>query len=163
MVEMLIVHPIIVEYLLPLVLIFTLIFAILEKTNLLGEDKRQINAIIGGVIGLLLVATPYARNIVIGLMPFLAVIAVILLVLMLLMAFVRNTTDGDPLNKYLKGFVGTAIVIALVFMLLLLSGFGAPLYQYFFDNAFGKQVFLSILMILVLAGAVIAVIRGGGS
>ena len=162
MVELLLIHPVIVNYLLPLILVFTLIFAILEKTQLLGDGKRQINAIIASVVGLILVATPYPRFIIIGLMPFLAVVAVVLLVLMLLLAFVKNTTDGDPLGK-LKGWVGAVIIIALIIVLLLLSGYGAPLYNYFAYTETGRAIFMSVVMILILAGAIVAVIRGSSS
>ena len=47
-------HVVFAEYILPWVLVFVLIFAILEKSNLLGEGKRQVNAIVGAVCGLIL-------------------------------------------------------------------------------------------------------------
>ncbi len=43
------------EFLLPFLLIFTLAFAILEKTKILGEDKKNINAVIALIMGLLMV------------------------------------------------------------------------------------------------------------
>ncbi len=78
------------DYILPFVLVFTLIFAILEKTKLLGDDKKQVNAITGLVIGLILIGTPFARDIIVKLMPFLAIFAVILLVFMLLYGFIEG-------------------------------------------------------------------------
>jgi len=56
MVEIVFISPLFLNYILPFVLVWTLIFAILEKTNLLGEGRRQINAIIGLVVGLILIA-----------------------------------------------------------------------------------------------------------
>ena len=76
--------PIFQEYILPFVLVFTLIFAILQKTKLLGDDVKQINAIVGFVVGLMFVVFPFANNFVVQLMPFLAVSAVVLLVFMLM-------------------------------------------------------------------------------
>ncbi len=88
MVEPIFISSYFLDYILPFVLVFTLIFAILEKTKLLGEDKKQINSLVGLVVGLILIAFPYARDIVVLLMPFLAVSAVILLVFMLLYGFI---------------------------------------------------------------------------
>ena len=43
-------YPIIRDIVLPFILVFVLVFAILEKSKLLGDGKKQINAIIGFVI-----------------------------------------------------------------------------------------------------------------
>ena len=43
--------PIFTDFLLPFALVFTLIFAILQKTKLLGDGKKQVDAIIGLVVG----------------------------------------------------------------------------------------------------------------
>ena len=72
MVESVFAEPIFMEYVLPFLLVFTLVFAILDKTKLLGEEKRQINAIMSLVIGLILLAFPAPREIIVKLMPFLA-------------------------------------------------------------------------------------------
>ena len=82
-----IISPFFVNIILPFVLVFTLVFAILEKTRLLGENK-QIDAIVGVVIGLFLISVPGPRDIVILLMPFLAVSIVILLVFMIIYGFI---------------------------------------------------------------------------
>ena len=46
MVQTILSSPLVVEVLLPFLLVFTLVFAVLDRTKLLGEGKRQINAII---------------------------------------------------------------------------------------------------------------------
>ena len=43
------------DVLLPFLLIFSIIFAILEKTKILGESKTNINVVVSVVIGLLLI------------------------------------------------------------------------------------------------------------
>ena len=40
------------DVLLPFLLIFTIVFAVLQKTNILGEDKKNFNVIIALVVGL---------------------------------------------------------------------------------------------------------------
>ena len=59
------ISPYFLDYILPFVLVFTLIFAILQKTKILGEGKKQIDAIIGLVVGFILIAVPFARNIIV--------------------------------------------------------------------------------------------------
>jgi len=70
MVEPIFIAPYFLDYILPFVLIFTLIFAILQKTKLLGEDNRNVDVLIGLVVGLTLIAFPGSRSVVVLLMPF---------------------------------------------------------------------------------------------
>ena len=101
MVEPILISPFFINYILPFVLVFTLTFAILQKTKLLGEEKKQIDALVSLVIGLILIAFPFAREIVVKLMPFLAVSLIILLVFMLLYGFIMGKS-GDVLHKGVK-------------------------------------------------------------
>ena len=146
------------DYILPFVLVFTLIFAILTKTKLLGEDKKQINAIIGLVVGLILIAFPFARNIVVQLMPFLAVSAVILLVFMLLYGFIWGKSE-DVLNKGMKIVLSIIFGLGLITAILFITGWWDPVYDFIFNREKG-QVWINALLIAVLAGAVIAVLKG---
>ncbi|GAG35226.1 unnamed protein product, partial [marine sediment metagenome] len=43
------------DVLLPFLLIFVVMFAILQKTRILGEDKKRFNMVIALVIGLMVV------------------------------------------------------------------------------------------------------------
>ncbi len=130
MVEPIFISPLFIDYILPFVLVFTLIFAILQKTQLLGDGKKQINAIIGLIIGLILIAFPFARNIIVQLMPFLAVSAVILLVFMLLYGFIMGKKEGDVLHKGVKIALGIILGLALITVLLFISGYWTPVYDF---------------------------------
>ena len=159
-----ILHPYIIEYVLPLVLVFVLIFAILEKTQLLGKDKRQVNAIVSLVIGIILIASP-AKYIIIELMPFLAVVLVIFFVFMLIMGFVGAKKDGDVLNKGLKITLGIIAGIALATFLLYITGYWQLVYSYTFGG--GSRFLFNAILVVVIIGAVAAVLWGarksGGS
>lgn len=89
------------EIILPFLLMFVLVFAILDKTKILGEGKRQINAIISLVIALIFISFARAVGIVTSLMPFLAVVLVIILVFYLLFGFVLLSQRFLP-SCYLK-------------------------------------------------------------
>ena len=162
MVDPILISPYFLNYILPFILVFTLIFAILEKTKLLGDENKQINAIVGLVVGLILIAYPYARDIVVLLMPFLAISAVVLLVFMLLYGFVVGKKDGDVLGPGWKAAWIAIISLALGTLLLIITGSWDPVYNFVFGRSGESQVWVNVLMIAIIAGAIIAVIKGGG-
>jgi len=160
-VEPFLISPFFLQYILPFLLVFTLIFAILEKTQLLGEDKKQINSLISILIGLFLIAFPYARDIVVLLMPFLAISSVILFVFMLLYGFIVGKTDGDILGKWWKIAFGAILFVGLLYFILIISGFDGVVWDFMFGSKRGGQLMVNGLLIVIIAGAVIAVIKGG--
>jgi len=147
------------DYVLPFVLVFTLIFAILSKTKLLGEGKKQINAMIGLVIGIILIAFPFARNIVVQIMPFLAVSAVILLVFMLMYGFIFGKSE-DVLNRGMKITLAIIFGLGLITALLFITGWWTPVYDFVFGRGGSSQVWINIILVIILAIAIIAVIKG---
>lgn len=160
MAEPFIISGFFLDYALPFALIFTLIFAVLQKTKLLGEGKKQIDAIIGLIVGLVLVATPFARNMVVQLMPFLAVFAAILLVFMLLYGFIAGKKDGDILGKWWKYAFIAILAISMIIALLVISDYWDPLYDYLINNPGGSSIWFNALLIAVIVGALVAVLTG---
>ena len=158
MAEPIFIAPYFLDFILPFVLVFTLIFAILQKTKLLGEDKKQIDALIGLVVGLILIAFPSPRSIVVLLMPFLAVSAVILLVFMLLYGFIFGKKEGDVLDNYWKYFIIAIVGIALVTFLLMITGYWDYVrYELFgYNNRF---YWVNGIFIAIVVGAIYWVVR----
>ena len=157
--EPFLIHPYFVDYVLPFVLIFTIVFAVLQRTKLLGDDVRQINALVGLVAGLLLIAFPYPRSIVVLLMPFLAVSIVILLVFMLLYGFIAGKKEEDILGKWWKVAFGAILFISLLSYLIFISGYWGYVLDFFFGGGY-SQIWTNIILIIVIIGAIVAVIRG---
>lgn len=159
MVEPFFIAPFFLDYILPFVLVFTLTFAILQKTKILGDGKKQIDSIVALIIGIILIAFPFARDIVVKLMPFLAISIVILLVFMILYGFVYGKSDME------KGLKITFMIIggfALITVLLIITGAWDYIYSMMFEREEGGQIWINILLIVVMAGAVIAVVSGKG-
>ena len=146
------------DYILPFILVFTLIFAILQKTQLLGEGKKQINSMIGLIVGLILISFPFARDMVVQLMPFLAVSAVILLVFMLLYGFIMGKKDGDVLHKGVKIALGIILGLGLITVLLFITGYWEPIWDLMFGRVGSSQIWVNVLLIIIIAGAVISVV-----
>lgn len=152
--------PIFQEYLLPFVLVFTLIFAILQKSKLLGDDSKQINAIIGLVVSLIFVAFPFANNFVVQLMPFLAVSAVVLLVFMLLYGFVWGKKEGDVLHKGVKIGLGIILGLALITFMLYIGGWWDLIYEFLFKRDDSLQIWINVFILIIIGVAVISVLVG---
>ena len=153
------IHPYFLDFVLPFVLVFTLIFAILQKIQLLGEEKKSVDALVGMVTGLILIAFPAARGIVVLLMPFLAVSAVLLLVFMLLYGFIIGKPEGDILNTGWKYTLITILFVALVTFMLMISGYWDTVY-YFFFGANSNQVWANLVLIVSIGLAILAVLFG---
>jgi hypothetical protein len=149
-----------IDGILPFVLVFTLIFAILERSKLLGDNSRQINAIIALVVGLILIAFPFPRNLIVSLMPFLAVVAVVLLVFMLLYGFASGNKTGDPLGKGLKITFGILIGLALIIFLLYATGWWTYLYDLFMGGQNSGKILMNAVFIIIVVGAILAVVLG---
>ena len=151
------------EYILPFILVFTLIFAILQKTQMFGEKKKQIDSLIGLVVGLILIAFPFSRDIVVQLMPFLAVSAVILLVFMILYGFIMGKNKEDILGvSWIKWVLVVISVLALITVLLMITGWWDVVYNFFFNRESSSQLWVNVLLFLVLIGAIVAVLLGKG-
>lgn len=157
MVEPILISPFFTNYVLPFVLVFTLIFALLQKTQILGDGKKQINAILGLVIGLILISFDSARNIVVQLMPFLAVSAVILFIFMLIYGFVMGKKE-DVLHKGTKIILGIIFALAFVTVLLYVSGWWSFVYDFMFNRETSSQIWINLLLFAVIIGAIIAVV-----
>lgn len=155
-------NPVFVEYILPALLVFVILFAILEKSKMLGDGKRQINAIVSLFIALIFMAFPFARGIVIKLVPFLVVLLVILFVFMLLFGFVTNKTGGDMLNNGLKITLGIIVGVAVIIAVLWATGWWEPIYKYTVEGESSGAIFANIVIVALIAAALALVLATGG-
>lgn len=162
MVESIFAQPIFMDYILPFLLVFTLTFAVLDKTKLLGEGKRQINAIISLVIGLILIAFPYAQGIIVKLIPFLAVALVILFIFMLMYGFAMGKKEGDVLDKGVKIALGIIVGLAVIVAVLWATGAWDKVYDTLIGGGSSNQIWMNILLIAIIGGAMAIVLSTGG-
>jgi len=162
MVESIFAQPIFMEYILPFLLVFTLVFAVLDKTKLLGEGKRQINAIISLVVGLILIAFPYAQGVIVKLIPFLAVSLVVLFVFMLMYGFAMGKKEGDVLDKGVKIALGIIVGLAVIVAVLWATGAWDTIYKTLVEGGSSTQIWMNILLIAIIGGAMAVVLSTGG-
>jgi len=151
--------PFFIEIVLPFLLVFVIVFAILQKARIFGEGKKQIDALVGLIIGLIVVAFGRATGIILSLMPFLAVSAVIILVFMILYGMIFKEGEFE-MNKGLKiGFgilIGIAVVIAV---LVATDGWDYILENWVYGGS-GGDILMNVVFIAIIAGAVAIVLSG---
>jgi hypothetical protein len=158
-------NPFFAEIILPFVLIFVLVFAILQKSKVLGDGKRQIDAMVSLVIALMAVSFGYAVGIILALMPFLAVSAVVILVFMILHGMVYKEGEFE-MTKGLR--IAFAIIsgIALLIALLVATGgweYMISLVGYLAYSESGGGIVANFILFAVIAAAVAVVLWGGKS
>jgi len=108
---------ILTSFIYPFLLMFFILFAVLEKTKVLGEDQKQINALVSFVISLIFISAVFPKMVVGNLILFLTVSIVIMFVALLLWGFIAgDLKEGFKINDKLKTtlmvIIGIAVVVA---------------------------------------------------
>jgi len=148
--------PFFTEAILPFLLVFTLVFAILERTKILGENRRQIDAIIAFVVGLIFISFIQAVDIAVNLIGLMALIAVIILVFMVLFGFVYSGEEFK-MPKGLKIAFGILIGLALVIALLVMSGYWDLIFK-LFKGPEGNTLATNIVFVIIAVVAILVVV-----
>lgn len=152
------------QIILPFILIFTVIFAILEKAKILGEDKKQIDAIVSFAIALIFVSYSYATGVISKLMPFLGISAVVILIFMILFAFVSAGKEGFEMSKGLKITFGVLIGIGLIIVVIWATGAWDAVYGFFSgSDERTTTLWATIFVVIAIVVAVVVAFKGEGS
>ncbi len=148
------------DVVLPFLLIFTLVFGVLEKSKILGTEKgrddkaytrKNLNAMIAFITGFLVVASAQLVELVNVLVSRVALILVILVMLMLLIASFHKQQDNEGFElKSWQGWLSVVVLIAIVLIFLDGVGWLQPAWLYvtgFWDSTFMATVFLLIIVV----------------
>jgi len=149
--------PLFIEVILPFLLVFTVIFAILQKTKILGEESKQIDAIVGLVVGLIVVSFGYATDIITSLIPVLAISVVVVLAFMLIYGLAFKPGEFE-LPGGVRGAIGVLAAIVVVVALLIATGG----WNYLIEVALygeGSGVMFSIIFIVIIAVVIFFVVK----
>lgn len=151
-------YSIVSDFILPFLLSFFIIFAILERTKLFGEGKKQIDASIAFIIGLIFVTAVYPKLVVSNLILFLTVAIVSIFVILLIWGFIF----GEKESKFSKGLiVGLGVVATIVFIGAIIWATG--LYQSFgslFSGNTGSTIITNAIFLIVIGIALALVLIG---
>jgi len=128
--------PLLVNYLYPLLLMFFLSFAILEKIQIFGNDQntKQINAFISLFIALIFVSAVFPVLMTQNLIQFLTIGLVVIFVSLLLWGFITGKGDFELEGKT-KTFMAVLLGLVVFFAVIWAAGLGSGLAR-FFKNIF---------------------------
>ncbi|MEM3091231.1 MAG: hypothetical protein QXX55_02010 [Candidatus Pacearchaeota archaeon] len=164
MVETFLQNEIFSKFILPFLFVFFLVFGVLEKSKLFGSEKKQLNALIAFVIGLIFVAAVSWAQIASNLILFLTIALITMFVGLLLWGFISGE-EGFKFSdapKGLKYFIGIVILIivliALVWALGLSGTFFLNIYNFLFGSSWSKNFWTNALFIAVIIIALVLII-----
>jgi len=158
--------PVLTNFVYPFLLIFFIVFAILEKTNLFGEGKKQINALVAFVIGFIFVSAIFPKVMVNNLILFLTIAIVVVFVVLMLWGFImgsEGTKIFENAPKGVKWAIGIFIIIAVTIAVLWAAGVNiSSFFDRLFHATWSSTFWTNLVFIIVVAAALAVVLMGGG-
>jgi len=158
-----------VKFVYPFLLIFFIVFAILEKTNVLGEGKKQINAMVAGIIALIFVAAVTPKLIVGDLILYLSIALILIFVVLLLWGFASGgdlksgILGGDGKAKWLAWVVGIVIVLGAFVVMANSAGVDFGFLDKLFNSDWSESFWTNALFVVLIAVALAVAIKSSGA
>ena len=133
------------NYFLPFILVFAITYALLEKSEILG-DKKNVNVVISMVVGLILIAQ---QSVVESINSFLQKSSLIIIIALvsLLVIFLISGSKLKP-GSIGFGIVFLVIIIALIWAISPQIGWDIPIWSSIDD---GTKNFILMVLIFVIA------------
>ncbi len=158
------------DVVLPFLLVFALVFAILEKTRILGTEgagekaipKRNLNTLVAFVIGMITIATNKIVNAINTALPNVVLVIVAFVAFLLMIGIFFGTGEmnfAQQHKKFAMGFIVVSLIILVIIVLdsiTLASGQSwlDYLIEYIGNNASGPVV-MSILFLIIALVAIV--------
>ncbi len=136
------------KFLLPFLLIFFIVFAILEKTKLFGDSKKQLNALISFVIGLIFVGAIYPKIVVENMILFLTVAIVLVFVILLIWGFIFGDEKGFKAPDWMKWVLGIIAGISFIVAIIFATGINSQIGTFLSTQS---QIWTNVTFIVVIA------------
>lgn len=135
---------------LPFVLVFTVVFAVLQKVKVLS-DAKDVNAVVSMIFALTVVGVPAAVGVISNIIPVIAVFTIILFVWFMITGFATasgvNTSWPEGLKKLFQVILGLVLLSTIAW--------ATGLFDYITVD---KAVAAQYAQFAILIGAIIAVI-----
>lgn len=155
------------DVLLPFLLIFTIVFAVLEKSKILGDEKRNMNSAIALIFALIIVIPHITGDLPAGYdpvlvlnaaLPSVGLVAVGIIALMILIGVFAH--DKVTLGMSMPGWVAFFSVVAIIIIFGSAAGWYADGFDGWLESIFGSDA-LAIFIMLVVFGVIISFVTGG--
>ena len=156
-------HPLFREFILPFLFIFVVVFAILQKTKILGGDKKQLDAIVAFVIGIIFVSVVYPKEIFNNMILFLTVAIVVVFVALLLWGFITGEEGKFPFqdNKAVKWGIIIFVILIVLVALIWAMGLDSTALDFLFKQEWSGNFWINAIFLVVVAAAIALVVKKG--
>ena len=132
------------DVILPFLLIFVIVVAILDKTKLFGDNKRNINTIISIILAFFLVAQ---RDVVFLLQEFLPRVS--MLIITLIMILIVMGTFGLPIGENWRGLSAIIGIVGVLWAYGASRGWDVPALDYFTDQDVAILLIIGIFLLVI--------------
>ncbi len=130
------------------VLIFAMVFGILQKSKILGEKSQQVNSLVALAIGLLVVSVGYALDLIVRLVPVLAIGLVLILIFLLFVSFFYQKEFSAP--DWLKYVImGLAFIAVVVVIMIFTGAFNIVSNWFTSDTSWAGNIVLILIVVIV--------------
>lgn len=160
------------DVVLPFLLVFAIVFAVLEKTKVLGtegkgESKKNLNTLVAFVIAMLTVATNKVVNAINSALPNIVLIIVSFLAFLLMIGIFYGSEELNFREKHKSLFYGFLTVSLIALILIVLNSLVLNnnqtwlefLIEYVVNNLSGPVV-TSVIFLIVAIVAIIYITKG---
>ena len=148
-------------YIMPLLaylFVFTLVYALLAKTKILGENKF-IHFVLSIVVAVIFILSPMATKFTALTVPWIAIFIMIVFFILLILIFVRGNIDDIVKSKFIAVII--TIILLVVFIVSAINVFGPLVSNGYFSpegqaafNFFTNPQFYGLVVLLIVAGIV---------
>ena len=155
------------DIVLPFLLVFTVIFGILEKTKVFGTEgdssRKNLNAMVAFVIGFFVVAATQIVYLMQAALPY--IMFLLILIIMFMILFGSTVGEGELniweqfANKRTKGIFAFGLFIAIIAIVLGAMGMLESLIEWLFLHFTGPV--LSTVILLLVVGIFMWIVVGG--
>jgi len=159
-VETILQNEIAVKFIYPFFLIFLVVYALIEKTKILGDLNKQVNAVLSGVIALIFVSVAYPVLILNNLILFLTVAIIVIFVALLLWGFATGESweEGFGNTAYKKVMI-VVVVVAILIAVIWAMGLDNSAIDLLFKQSWSSAFWTNVSFIVAVAVALAVVIR----
>ncbi len=149
------------DVILPFLLVFTIVFGILEKTKIFGTEgekqlpKKNINAMVAFVIAFFVLA---AKEIITSFQESLPIVALVLTAIVSFLMLIGAFSSSKEEFNFMEMFGGWKTPLAIIFVISIVAiffhsfGWLEPIYDYFTGR--GQDVFIIAVFLGIVAAVV---------
>lgn len=153
------------DIILPFLLVFTITFGVLEKSNLFGPGKKNLNSMVAFSVGFLVVAATQITTAIQLSVPKVAFMLLILISFLLLVGSMLGPSEKGwsllELSENLKWPWITIVAVAILAIFLSSVGWLQPIVD-FFNVHLGNPVLSTLIFIVVMIAIIFWITKGGG-